>query len=162
MEWYSPSVPGLLPGMSLVPFGDDTMCIADSHEMAVACWRYTNPFLGYYRVVPGDEPRPVNSAPGLYVCSRAEIAEVVHDGSMWQDEMLWPLVRNAQWSDGRRIYDDGGHITEPPDVPTGAPARAVIDKLKRQQYMLPALAVKGLATVRGGWKKGAGWPLRAA
>jgi hypothetical protein len=160
-SWYSTSVVGLLPGMTLVPFTEETVCIADSHKLAVATWRYTNSFLGYYRVIPDGELRGVDSVPGLYRCESATIIEAVDNGARWSDEELWPLVRKTRWADGRFIYDATGHITEPPGLPNTRTARTLVDELKQERYLLPTLAAKDLAALRGEWS-GPGWRAYAA
>jgi len=148
--WFSPSVLGLLPGMALAPTeDDDTMWVADSHEMAVACWRDANPFLGYYRVIPDDEPVQIPTVPGLYRCKRAIIVESVHNGSRWTDEHLWHLVERAQWPDGSPIYDDAGHITEPSGVPVEAPVHRAFELLKNEQYLLPSQAAQKMTAFGG-------------
>ena len=170
MDWYTPSPKGDLGENDVIepphPYGD--MFVANSHMMAVACWRYVPQQLYYYRVRQYLDPTPVDDLPGLFQCHSAVVIEKVHDGSgfntdaglrgpRWSDEELWPYVETSRWPDGGPMYDDQGHITDPPNAPSHELAQQLVQNLKEQRYRLPAFIYHHLNTIRGG-PCGSGWP----
>lgn len=89
MDWYTPYVAGnLAEGVTLLPpQRGKRIYVANSHKLAVACWRYwerPKQRLTYYRVKPlnfGGEPTPVDEIPGLFACHSATVIGRVPDGS---------------------------------------------------------------------------------
>lgn len=172
MDWYTPSTAHTLAQGARIepPQHYAELLVANSHKMAVAVWRYTPERLTYYRVRVHEDPTPAaQDLPGLFRTFMATVIERVHDGSgftyeegpppgpRWSDQDLWPFVKTAQWPDGRPMYDEQAHITDPPNVPDHEVARLLVQGLKEQQYRLPAFVNYHLDTIRRGLY-GRGWP----
>src|ERR1700741_1009859 len=75
MDWYIANLDDLDRGDEILPLRGP-IYVANSHKLAVACWRYwelVHPRrrLTYYRVQPVSyegELRPVDEIPGLFEC----------------------------------------------------------------------------------------------
>jgi hypothetical protein len=175
MNWYIASFKDdLAPGASIFPPVDqETLCIANSHELAVACWRYTlpPPALTYFRVQPHQvyegEPTPVSEIPGLFRCHLVKIIGKVHDGTgaitggivggpHWPNENLWPLVNMTRWPDDSPMYDDQGYVINWPDS-SRPDEQTMVKVLRERQYLLPTFVKSQLEQIRPG--RFQGWPV---
>jgi hypothetical protein len=173
MDWYTPNAYTLDRGDEILPVGCSTRIhVANSHKLAVACWRYwrlvyPQSKLTYYRVQPysrGGEPTPVDEIPGLFVCRTVEIIETVADGSgypegeKYSDEELWPLIKMTTWPDGRPLYNSEGFIVNQPILtPTSELDREILEGMLGLHYLLPFFIkshVESHSTFRFGYE----WP----
>ena len=144
------------------------ICIADSHKLAIACWRYREPTPTYYRVQTysySGAPTAADEIPGLYLCSAAKVLGKVHNGEgldggeKWTDEELWPYIGMARWPDGSRMYDEQGYLTNLPDMsPCFEGAQPLMEGLFQQRYRLPFFIKKNLENVST-FRFGHEWPL---
>ncbi|ORB18288.1 hypothetical protein BST37_02420 [Mycobacterium noviomagense] len=165
--------PDLAPGDNIFPQSDsyDPLCIADSHELAVACWRYTLTEHTYYRVearhVYEGEPVPFGDVPGLFHCHAATILGKVHDGTggmtggvvggpRWSNEELWPRIKMTRWPDGSALYDDQGYVINWPNA-TRPDEQMTVAVMRERRYLLPTYITVQLESVRPG-RFGTGWP----
>lgn len=173
MDWYIASEkPDLATGTNTFSRADrdDPLCVADSHRLAVACWRYWPTELTYYRVEPrrvnDGEPTPFGDVPGLFHCHVAKVLGKVHDGTggitggvrgpRWSNEELWPLIKMTRWPGGRPMFDAGGYVINWPNV-TRFDEQTAVDVLRSRQYLLPLLVTADLQRMRPG-RFGTGWP----
>jgi hypothetical protein len=153
MEWSTPNAYNLDPGDEILPLRSTRIHVANSHKLAVACWRYwelVHPHskLTYDRVQTYSyegEPRPVEEIPGLFECATVKIIERVPDGSgsppgteRYSDvKDLWPLIKTTQWPHGSPMYDDRGYIVNQPNLTPAAGLDQFVEALPRLRHRLP-------------------------
>jgi hypothetical protein len=172
MDWYTPYVvDNLAHGDDVLPPpGPNRICVASSHKLAVACWRYWelvhSQQLTYYRVQPYNhegEPTPVNEIPGLFLCHTVKVIERVPDGSgypegeRWPDEELWPLVKPTRWPHGSPIYSIQGSIVNQPNLTPASELDTQFVEALHGHRWLPFF-IKSYVETHSTFRFGDGWP----
>jgi hypothetical protein len=172
MDWYTPNANNLKPGDEILPLRTP-IYVANSHKLAVACWRYwelVNPQskLTYYRlqIISNEaQPRPVDEIPGLFECEAVKVIERVADGSghppgteSYSDEKdLWPLIRTTRWPHGTPMYDDRGYIVNQPNLTPVAELDHFVDALPMLRHQLPFF-IKSFVESNSTYRFGDEWP----
>lgn len=172
MDWYTPNASNLHPGDEILPLRT-RICVANSHKLAVACWRYwelvhPRPKLTYYRLQTYSnegEPRPVDEIPGLFECETVKIIERVPDGSgsppgteWYSDEKdLWPLIKTTQWPHGSPMYDNRGYIVNQPNLTPVAGLEHCVEALPMLRHQLPFF-IKSYVESNSTYRFGDEWP----
>lgn len=172
MDWYTPNASNLHPGDEILPLRT-RICVANSHKLAVACWRYwelvhPGSKLTYYRLQTDSnegEPRPVDEITGLFECETVKIIERVPDGSgsppgteCYSDEKdLWPLIKTTQWPHGSPMYDDRGYIVNQPNLTPVAGLEHCVEVLPMLRHKLPFF-IKSYVESNSTYRFGDEWP----
>lgn len=172
MDWYTPNASNLRPGDEILPLRT-RICVANSHKLAVACWRYwelvhPGSKLTYYRLQTDSnegEPRPVDEITGLFECETVKIIERVPDGSgsppgteCYSDEKdLWPLIKTTQWPHGSPMYDDRGYIVNQPNLTPVAGLEHCVEVLPMLRHQLPFF-IKSYVESNSTYRFGDEWP----
>jgi hypothetical protein len=172
VDWYTPNAYNLIPGDEILPLRTTRIYVANSHKLAVACWRYwqlahPRSKLTYYRVrtYNNREPKPVDDIPGLFECSTVRIVQSVPDGSgsppgttRYTDEKdLWPLIKTTKWPHGSPMYDDRGYIVNRPNLTPVAGHDQFLEALSVLRHQLP-LFVKSYVESNSTYRFGDQWP----
>jgi hypothetical protein len=172
VDWYTPNASNLRPGDEILPLRT-RICVANSHKLAVACWRYwelvhPGSKLTYYRLQTDSnegEPRPVDEITGLFECETVKIIERVPDGSgsppgteCYSDEKdLWPLIKTTQWPHGSPMYDDRGYIVNQPNLTPVAGLEHCVEVLPMLRHQLPFF-IKSYVESNSTYRFGDEWP----
>ena len=172
MDWYIANLDDLDRGDEILPLRGP-IYVANSHKLAVACWRYwelVHPRrkLTYYRVQPVSyegELRPVDEITGLFECETIKIIERMPDGSgsppgterYSDEEDLWPLVETTQWPDGSPVYNSQGYVANQPNLIPVAGLDQFVEGLRQQRYRLPFFIKKYVET-HSTYRFGREWP----